>query len=97
MRSATQLEEEWRVRGERAAEYSAKLEAALTMAEGEAVALRRRARRTRRASMVAHLLRLPDRFRDHPRVEELTEKQALVRVRVRVRVRVTEKQHTERS
>jgi hypothetical protein len=30
----------------------------------------------RRASMVAHLLRLPDRFRDHPRVEELTEKQA---------------------
>ena len=25
--------------------------------------------------MVAHLLRLPDRFRDHPRVEELTEKQ----------------------
>ena len=29
----------------------------------------------RRASMVAHLLRLPDRFRDHPRVEELTEKQ----------------------
>ena len=46
--------------------------------------------------MVAHLLRLPDRFRDHPRVEELTEKQALVRVRVRVRVRVTEKQHTER-
>ena len=49
MRSATQLEEEWRVRGERAAEYSAKLEAALTMAEGEAVALRRRARRTRRA------------------------------------------------
>ena len=29
----------------------------------------------RRASMVAHLLRLPDRFRDHPRVEELTEAQ----------------------
>jgi len=29
----------------------------------------------RRASMVAHLLRLPDRIRDHPRVEELTEKQ----------------------
>ena len=25
--------------------------------------------------MVAHLLRLPDRIRDHPRVEELTEKQ----------------------
>ena len=46
---AAQLEEEWRVPGERAAEYSAKLEAALTMTEAEAVALRRRARCTRRA------------------------------------------------
>ena len=46
---AAQLEEEWRVPGERAAEYSAKIEAALTMTEAEAVALRRRARRTRRS------------------------------------------------